>query len=349
MLKLRRGRVVADGPLEVEVGGERRRAWADEGLVGQCLVGDEVVVNIAALDLGLGSGGFDVVHANLTRGLEGGEAPAGVHVMKLNYTSLQHAVEPVEQPADSPPRPERRIPVLVLPLHGHLAPSCWAFAAASGGDRLGFVQVPGGALPGSLSRDVAELRERGLLAASITAGPCFGADHEAISTPGALHAAADALGWDAAVVGPGPGMLGSATRYGHGGMAALEAAHAALALGLPTVISPRLSAEDPRPRHRGISHHTHAVLELLLESVQVAVPTGEAELWPGGEESEASAELAAAGGGRHRAVRQEVDLEAYAEAGLPRRTMGRDLEEDRLFFAAPLAAGAALAALSRPG
>ncbi len=34
--------------------------------------GDEVVVNVAALDLALGSGGFDVVHVNLTRGLEGG-------------------------------------------------------------------------------------------------------------------------------------------------------------------------------------------------------------------------------------------------------------------------------------
>ena len=31
--------------------------------------GDEVVVNVAALDLELGSGGFDVVHVNLTRGL----------------------------------------------------------------------------------------------------------------------------------------------------------------------------------------------------------------------------------------------------------------------------------------
>ena len=45
--------------------------------------------------------------------------------------------------------------------------------------------------------------------------------------------------------GPGPGILGSATHYGHGGMAALDNAHAALALGLPTLLSPRLS--DGRP------------------------------------------------------------------------------------------------------
>ena len=71
-LELRRGIVVSAEPLTVEVDGERRPAWADEVLLGEMREGDEVVVNVAALDLGLGSGGFDVVHVNLTRGLEGG-------------------------------------------------------------------------------------------------------------------------------------------------------------------------------------------------------------------------------------------------------------------------------------
>src|SRR6185436_3162045 len=96
-LKLRRGTVVSADPLEVEVEGERRRAWADEPLLGEMREGDEVVVNVAALDLRLGSGGFDVVHVNLTRGLEG-EGMEDAHVMKLNYTSLQHPVDPVERP-----------------------------------------------------------------------------------------------------------------------------------------------------------------------------------------------------------------------------------------------------------
>lgn len=96
-LKLRRGVVVSAQPLEVEVDGERRRAWADEVLLGEMREGDKVVVNTAALDLALGSGGFDVVHVNLTRGLEGG-GEGDAHVMKLNYTSLQHPVNPVERP-----------------------------------------------------------------------------------------------------------------------------------------------------------------------------------------------------------------------------------------------------------
>ena len=36
-----------------------------------------MVVNTEAADLGLGSGGFDVVHLNLTRGLDGPGPAAG--------------------------------------------------------------------------------------------------------------------------------------------------------------------------------------------------------------------------------------------------------------------------------
>lgn len=344
MLKLRRGTVVATDPLDIEIGGERRRAWADEGMVGATELGDEVIVNTAAVDLGLGSGGFDVVHVNLTRGLEGGESEPGVHVMKLNYTSLQHAVEPVEAPADAAPRPAWAMPVAVLPLHGHLAPLAWAIAEARADAKVGFVQAGGGGLPGGLSGDVRQLRDRELLAGHMTVAPSFGGEMEAISLTGALHAAADSLGWDAAVVGPGPGILGSETRYGHGGMAALDGAHAALALGLPTILSARMSAGDPRPRHLGLSHHTRSVLELLLAGVEVAVPANVKELWPAG--GEGGFESAWRGGGwdGHRLRREAVDLDRYVASGLPARTMGRALEEDRLFFASPLAAGAALAA-----
>ncbi len=340
-LKLRRGRVVAEDPLTIEVDGERRPAWADTGLLGEMCEGDEVVVNVAALDLGLGSGGFDVVHVNLTRGLDGGAA-GKEHVIKLNYSSLQHPVEPVELPVRfSPPisakgTPERReaaMPVLVLPLHGHLAPAAWAAAQAEPGLRVGYVQTDGGALPGSLSRDVATLRRRGLLCGHVTAAPAYGGEAEALSVAGALDAAAERLGWDAAIVGPGPGIIGSETRLGHGGMAALDSAHAALSLGLQTLLSPRLSEADPRDRHRGVSHHTLTVLQLLLAPVEIALPSGNREI---------ATQLADAAGDRHKLHEVSVELDSYANAGLPTRTMGRDLEEDQLFYAAPLAAGARL-------
>jgi hypothetical protein len=350
MLKLRRGVVVANDPLTVEVGGERRRAWADEALVGAVDVGDEVVVNAEALDLGLGSGGFDVVHVNLSRGLEAAGAE-DAHVMKLNYSSLQHPVAPVEPELDDQGLGTIAMPVLVVHLHGQLAPAAWAAAQARPGARVGYLQTPGGALPGSLSSDVADLRERGLIAGHVTAGPAYGGEQEAVSVVGGIDAAARVLAWDACIAGPGPGILGSASRLGHGGTSALDTAHAALALGLPTLLAPRLSSSDPRPRHRGLSHHSRTVLELLLAAVRVPVPEVETEGWPlleaeapeGGSQQEALEELIAATKGKHDLAVETVDLAGYAASGLPARTMGRDLNEDPLFFAAALAAGAALA------
>jgi hypothetical protein len=334
MLTLRRGTVVeagADDAAEqrvvVDADGVRRPAIADVGLVGTCSVGDDVVVNTAAADLGLGSGGFDIVHVNLTRGL-GGAGADGAHVMKLNYTSLQHAVVPVEGE-------ELRIPldrpVGVFRLHGQLAPIAWAFARARAAHppaQLGYVQTAGGALPGGHSRVVRDLRGRGLLAGHITAGPAFGGEEEAITTAGAIHHAIADRGWDAVVCGPGPGILGSASALGHGGMSALDSAHAAAALGCPVVLCARMSDSDERRRHRGLSHHTVTVLALLLARVTVAVPAGDDVRLRGlSPQSHVVRELA-------------VDYDAYVASGLPARSMGRD---DPLFFRAALACGAALA------
>ena len=305
-LALRRGTVVGvEGRrLTVEVAGEERPAIAYEELTGPNEVGDEVVVNVAARDLGLGSGGVDIVHANLTRGLEGTGIP-GAHVMKLNYTSLQHAVEPVEAPELELPVEK---PVAVFFLHAQLPCVAWG---ARGRGRIGYVQTHGGALPGSRSRVVADLLERGLLAGHVCAAPSFGGQHDAITTIGGLHAGLTELGWDAAIVGPGPGILGSATALGHGGMAALDNAHAALSLGCRTIIVPRMSSGDARARHWGVSHHTRTVLDLVLKPVDVAYPGDE-------------------------------DLAGFLASGLPATTMGRTAEEDPTFFLAAVAGGRVL-------
>jgi hypothetical protein len=281
-------------------------------------------VNVLAQDLGLGSGGFDVVHVNLTRGLDG-QGEAGAHVMKLNYTSLQHAIHPLEERAPADVGAAAGKPVAVIAVHAQLPCVAWAAAQGAPGARIGYVQTWGGALPGRLSRVVAQLTGSGLLAGHVTAGEAFGADHDAVSLLGALHAGLTALRWDAAIVGPGPGILGSATALGHGGMAALESTHAALALGCRPVFVPRMSSGDPRPRHRDLSHHSATVLSLLLRPVEVALPD----------------ELHLPGG--HRARAAAVDLHGYRGSGLPAHTMGRAIEEDELFFRAALAGGVVLA------
>ena len=158
-------------------------------------------MNAEAADLGLGSGGFDVVHCNLTRGLDGDGGEG--HVMKLNYTSLQHAVQPLEEGSDEAP-PAEGIPVAVLALHGQLPCAAFALTAQAPGVRAGYVQTPGGALPGELSDTVADMLERGMLAGHVSAGPAHGAPAEAITVEGALDAGRR-LGWDCALGGPRPG------------------------------------------------------------------------------------------------------------------------------------------------
>jgi Protein of unknown function (DUF3866) len=353
-----------------DAGGEQRRrpAIAEVGLVGRAEIGDELVVNVQARDLGLGSGGFDIVHVNLSRGLGAEEdwdpaLPTRPNVMKLNYTSLQHTVEPVEELGGTSEHPVGVVglPVAVLALHGQLAAVAWAFSQARPGSRLGYVQTAGGALPGGHSRTVRSLRERGLLAGHLTAGSAFGGEGEAITTVGALDHGLRGLGWDAAICGPGPGIVGSSSPLGHGGMSALDSAHAALALGASTLLVARMSSGDPRVRHRGISHHTLTVLDLLLEPVTVALPAGMRS--PVGADLRAG--LGAVFGGalpsrpaleldverparitRHDWRRAIVDLPAYAAADLSAETMGRGLIEDPLFFGAALAAGTTLAELA---
>jgi hypothetical protein len=257
--------------------------------------------------------------------------------MKLNYTPGQHAVTPLEEGLE---RVEPiGVPVAVLALHGQLP--CAAFGAARRAPerRVGYVQTAGGALPGWLSDTAADLLERGLLADHVTVGPAFGGQAEAITLEGALHAGVKRLGWDAALIGPGPGILGSASALGHGGLAALHNAHSALALGADVIVAPRLSSGDERPRHRGLSHHSRVVLELLLRGVRVPVPDGISRA----ARNDLQDALDAGMGHTATPVAVEDLVGPYLESGLPATTMGRSFAGDEDFFRAGLAAGAALA------
>jgi hypothetical protein len=292
-------------------------------LTGEVEEGDDVVVNDQARALRLGSGGFDVLHANLTRGL--GLAPeAGAHVMKLPYTSLQAAVRHVEE--DEPPAESLDgMPVVLCPLHSQLAP---VFAGLAGRQAV-YAQVPGGALPVSLSDTVRELKERGLLQASVAVGACVDGDVAAVSVASAL-AWAKARGADAVVVAIGPGIVGTGSGLGHGALAVADAANAAAALGGVPVLAVRVSDADPRERHRGVSHHVRAVLELALAPVRIA--------WPAGfERPDCPAPV------------EEVDASGWRDAcaNLPLSHMGRGPDDDPAFFEAAYAAGVAAAAIVR--
>ena len=319
MLSLRRGTVTAiaerhDGLVRLEVDGRACVAYPD--LTGPVALGDDVLVNVQAVELALGSGGFDVLHANLTRGLDLAPEP-GAHVMKLPYTSLQHAVVHAEEGADRESGLEG-MPVVCCSLHSQLAPVC----AGLGRDiAVAYVQLPGGALPVALSDTVRTLRAEGYLRTTVAVGPCLGGDSACVSAASALVACAGA-GMDAVVCSVGPGLVGTGSRYGHGGLAAADAANAAGALGGTPILAARVSDADPRGRHRGLSHHTLSVGELVGGEAAVAWPA-ELELPP---------ELPAA---------EAVDAGGWREAcaGLPLSHMGRGPDEEPSFFAAAYAAG----------
>jgi hypothetical protein len=275
-----------------------------------------VIVNTQARELALGSGGFDVLYVNLTRGLD--LLPeAGAHVMKLPYTPGQvarrHAEEERVLPATL-----AGLPVVCCSLHSQLVPVC---AGIGAGVRVAYVQVPGGALPVSLSNALRALRERGLVELTIAVGACVDGDVECVSVASALLLAA-AEGFDMVVCGIGPGIVGTGSRFGNGGVAAADAANAAAALQGRPIVAVRASQGDPRERHRGVSHHTRALLDLCLG--EVTVP------WPAGYDAPPWLE-----------PRVDVDVGGWQEAcaELPLEHMGRGPNDDPLFFAAAFAAG----------
>jgi hypothetical protein len=302
-----------EGLVRCEVGGEPCVAYPD--LTGPVALGDDVVVNVQARELGLGSGGFDVLHANLTRGLELAPQP-GAHVMKLPYTPVQHAAPHAEEQAALADE-LGGLPVVCCSLHSQLAPACAALA----GLRVAYVQLAGGALPIGLSDTVRVLRARGLVAATASAGSCFGGDVECVTAASALAWAAGEE-FDAIVCAIGPGILGTASRLGHGGLAAADVANAAASLRGAPVLAVRISSGEERARHRGVSHHTRAIVDLCLGRVKVAWPAGVAAPdW--------------------LADTIEVDTSDWREAcaGLPLEHMGRGPDDDPWFFQSAFAAG----------
>jgi|SRR5947209_7745457 len=260
-LSLRRGRVTrVDDELHCEVDGVPCVVYAD--VTGPVEEGDEVLVNVQARELGLGSGGFDIVYANLTRGLA--LAPDdGAHVMALPYAPGQWAVRHGEEDVELPSRLDG-MPVVLCTVHSQVAP-VWA---ALRGVAAAYVQVQGGALPLELSDTVRVLDP----SVRISVAPCFGGDTRCVSVASALLLARTRA--DVAVCAVGPGIVGTGTRYGHGAVALAEAANVALALGGRPILAGRHSDHDERERHRGRSHHTDAVLELVLGEIEVSSPEG---------------------------------------------------------------------------
>jgi uncharacterized protein DUF3866 len=324
--------------VEVKLDDGPARAYVLTQLTGRVDVGDRVVVNTTAVELGLGTGGWHVVHWNLNRAEWSQPGPG--HIMKARYTSLQTDVGSTEEHwqelADI--TSIDGMPVVAAALHSQLPAIAVAFKHQRPDARLAYVMTDGAALPLALSDLVAQLRDRALLDATITCGHAFGGEYEAVSIYSALAVARHVVRADATVVAMGPGIVGTASRLGFSGIEVGPILDAAAGLhGIP-IACLRVSFADTRQRHRGISHHSVTALTVATRSrVIVPFPTV-----GGDEERQLRADLTANElDQRHDIVPVEpVDAVALLEQrGLRVVSMERPAADDPVLFEAAAASG----------
>jgi hypothetical protein len=315
-------------------------------LVGVVKVGDRVQVNTTAVDLGLGTGGWHIVTAKLDAGGRQIVNPGPGHIIKLRYTPHQHSVLACEEEAS----PHHEIlhgaqslggaPVVVGQLHSQLAPVVLgaldaAEASHSEQPRIAYVMTDSAALPLAMSDQVRILKSRGLICGTVTVGQAFGGDLEAVNLFSGLVAAKEVLKSDIIVVCQGPGNVGTDTALGFGGMDQAVGVNAVAALDGNPVAVVRVSFADPRPRHRGISHHT--VTALCRGALARAVVPLPAEL-PEDENMRSALALISS---KHKLERVQTVglLERLRASGIPMFSMGRSLDDDPWFFTTAACAG----------
>jgi hypothetical protein len=352
MIRWRRGIVRALGSswpgaieLTVDVAGTLVPALAYPPMVGLPVVGDVVLLNTTALDLGLGTGGYAMVIAIPDRLPP--DAEQFGQLVKARYTPQQVSVLGVDaqESADHELLADADsldgLPVVVADLHSALPAVLAGVRTVAPDACVVYLMSDDGALASWFSRTAAGLRAAGWLAATVTVGQAFGGDLEAVTVHTGLLAAARVLAADIVVVAQGPGNLGTGTRWGFSGVAAGEAVNAVSVLGGRPVGALRISDADPRSRHRGISHHSRTAFgRVALAVADIAVP----EL---SEPLASAVDFDLAQLSRHRVVRVGAAglLEALRTSPVPLSTMGRGLDADPAYFLSAAAAGKHAAAL----
>jgi hypothetical protein len=331
--------------LVVQVGGREARAMNYPQLLGEVAAGEQVLLNTTAVHAGLGTGGY---HFVMRRTTDDKPEQTG-HIVKLRYTPLQFRCRTVEEQG-SPYREAIELlddlgemAVIVAALHSHLAPAAAAVKALLPEARVAYIMTDAAALPLAFSQLVTQLKEAGLIEASITVGQAFGGDFEAVNLYSGLLAARAVLGADVTIVAQGPGNVGTETEWGFGSIAQGEHINAVSALGGLPIAVPRISFADARPRHQGISRQSLVALgRVAMAQAVVSIPQmAEDKLAFVQQQLEEEAIFE-----RHEVLvaSGEAGLQALAELKLEVKTMGRTVEQDPEFFAAAAAAGTIAAA-----
>lgn len=327
----------------VAIPGEpEQKAYNYDLLLGPVNIGDKVILNTTAVAKQLGTGGAHFVMANVSRPQR--DAQELGHIMKMRYSPCQVKVLAAEEP-DSPhaelinnTESLNGTPVIVGTLHSMLAPAVAGIKSFTKGNaRVVYIMTDGAALPLPLSHLVHSLRKSGLIDATITCGHAFGGEYEAINIYTALLTALAAARADIIIVAMGPGIVGTASKYGFTGVEQGEIINAVNILGGRPVAIPRVSFADQRVRHQGLSHHTITALgKIALSACTVVLP----KLADQEQNHILQQQIAGAWPkDKHQVVLEngQPALEELDQRGIKVTSMGRKVQDDPAFF---LAAGA---------
>lgn len=307
---------------------ETRKALNYLAFTDRAQIGDKVLLNTTAHTLGLGTGGYDFVAANLELRVPEQHGADG-HIMKARYLPCQHAVLTLEEQPEYADIWERDLgawPVIVGQLHSQIAPAAAGLKIA-GKENIAYIMTDGAALPLAFSLLVRSLKQAGLIHATYTCGQAFGGDFETVTLHSALLAARHIHGCDAAIVCQGPGNAGTGTKYGFSGIGQAQHLDIAKALGGTPIAIVRMSESDPRERHQGISHHSQTALDMTYARCIAPIPAGvDPALLPRGHDIREIADT-------------DEPLALLEQLGIVAASMGRTPADDPIFFQAAAAAG----------
>ncbi|MCL2492370.1 MAG: DUF3866 family protein [Coriobacteriia bacterium] len=334
----------------VEVDGREgtARAIAYPDLVGPVAAADRVLLNTTAVDLELGTGGDHFIVAVIAEG----KRPEGVafsdesggHMMKLRYTPLQRDVLACEAPEASSHTIMKKvssledIPVVCCGLHSQVPIVAATVKAEAPHLRVGYIMTDQAALHLDYSHLIKQCVESGLLDATITVGQALGGQYEAINLYSGLLCGCHVCACDVLIVAIGPGVAGTATPFGNGGIAQGEAINAVTSLGGRPIATLRMSFADKRERHQGISHHTLTALEVIAHAPAIlAIPA----LSDKTQRQRVDEQLDTLDGlAQHQGVFFDELMFDQAHLGdIEVTTMGRGYADDPVFFEAAASAG----------
>ena len=280
--------------VEVDLGDGPERAYVLTQLTGTVGAGDRVVVNTTAVELGLGTGGWHVVHWNLARD-ELERAGARPHHQGPVHEPPGRRRQHRGAPRRSWPRSSRStgMPVVAAALHSQLPAVAVAVKERAPDARVAYVMTDGAGLAARALRPGRRPSRRASWSTPPSrAGTRSAATSRRCRSSRALAVARHVARADVAVVAMGPGhrrhqhpaRLQRAWRSGRSSTPRSRSA------GVPIAV-PAGVVRGPAGAPPGLSHHSATALRLACrERVRVAGP-----VLGGDEEERLRAELVAAG------------------------------------------------------